>query len=191
MGNRLYIPVTGGLMPTRCREMTERLHRRADGRLPEAEDSALSQHLATCPYCAEDWARLQWVAASVQRRRAVSPGFTDRVLRRVAAPRPVPARSYAPRGFWQWAPAAAGLVLALGFHRGLLRLVADRIPIPRLDQVALDLPVAAFTLGVALFAAVLFGVIPAVFAARSRSYRARAQALACCRASASAVASCT
>ena len=35
-------------------------------------------------------------------------------------------------------------------HRGLLALVGDRIPIPRLDQVALDLPVVAFTMVTAL-----------------------------------------
>ena len=35
----------------------------------------------------------------------------------------------------------------LAFHRGLLALVADRIPIPRLDQVALDLPVAGLHAG--------------------------------------------
>ena len=34
----------------------------------------------------------------------------------------------------------AGLALAVAFHRGLLALVANRIPVPRLDQVALDLP---------------------------------------------------
>ena len=41
---------------------------------------------------------------------------------------------------------AAGLLLAVAFHRGLLTLVANRIPVPRLDQVALDAPVVLFTL---------------------------------------------
>ena len=63
--------------------------------------------------------------------------------------------------------AAGGLVLALAFHRGLLALVADRIPIPRLDQVALDLPVLGFTLAVAFGSALLFGVVPALLASRS------------------------
>ena len=50
--------------------------------------------------------------------------------------------------------AAAGGVAGLGVaalcHRGLLALVGDRIPIPRLDQLTLDLPVVAFTMVVAL-----------------------------------------
>ena len=50
--------------------------------------------------------------------------------------------------------AAAGGIAGLGVaalcHRGLLALVGDRIPIPRLDQITLDLPVLAFTMVVAL-----------------------------------------
>jgi predicted permease len=60
----------------------------------------------------------------------------------------------------------AGLVLAFAFHRGLLALVADRIPVPRLNQVALDLPVVAVTLGLGFGAGLLFGVVPAVIASR-------------------------
>lgn len=63
--------------------------------------------------------------------------------------------------------AAGGLVLALAFHRGLLALVANRIPIPRLDAVALDGPVVAFTLGVALLSALAFGLVPALLASRA------------------------
>jgi len=63
--------------------------------------------------------------------------------------------------------AAGGLVLALAFHRGLLALVAGRIPIPRLDEVALDGPVVAFTLGVALLSAFAFGLVPALLASRA------------------------
>jgi predicted permease len=58
----------------------------------------------------------------------------------------------------------AGLALAVAFHRGLLALVADRIPVPRLDQVALDLPVVWFTLALALGTGLLFGLVPALFA---------------------------
>ena len=54
-----------------------------------------------------------------------------------------------------------GLVVAAWCHRGLLALVADRIPVPRLDQVALDLPVIAFTLVTALATGFVFGVVPA------------------------------
>src|SRR5919106_1487610 len=54
-----------------------------------------------------------------------------------------------------------GLVVAAWSHRGLLALVGDRIPVPRLDQVALDLPVVAFTMVAALATGVLFGLVPA------------------------------
>jgi putative ABC transport system permease protein len=59
----------------------------------------------------------------------------------------------------------AGLVLAVVFHRGLLALVANRIPVPRLDQVTLDLPVVLFTLALALGTGLLFGLVPALQAA--------------------------
>jgi putative ABC transport system permease protein len=58
----------------------------------------------------------------------------------------------------------AGLALAAAFHRGLLALVANRIPVPRLDQVTLDLTVVAFTMLLALGTGLLFGLVPAVFA---------------------------
>jgi putative ABC transport system permease protein len=61
--------------------------------------------------------------------------------------------------------AAAGGIAGLGVaalcHRGLLALVSDRIPVPRLDQVRLDLPVVAFTLATALVTGLVFGVVPA------------------------------
>jgi putative ABC transport system permease protein len=57
-----------------------------------------------------------------------------------------------------------GFALAVVFHRGLLALVADRIPVPRLDQVALDLPVVAFTAVTALATGLLFGLVPALIA---------------------------
>lgn len=61
----------------------------------------------------------------------------------------------------------AGLALAFAFHRGLLALVANRIPVPRLEQVALDLPVLAFTLAVAVGTGLIFGLIPALVATAS------------------------
>ena len=57
-----------------------------------------------------------------------------------------------------------GLALAFAFHRGLLVLIADRIPVPRLDQVALDAPVMLFTLVLSLLTGLIFGMLPAVFA---------------------------
>jgi putative ABC transport system permease protein len=56
----------------------------------------------------------------------------------------------------------AGLAVAAWCHRGLLALVGDRIPVPRLDHLTLDWPVVAFTLITALATGVLFGVVPAL-----------------------------
>ncbi len=61
----------------------------------------------------------------------------------------------------------AGLALAFAFHRGLLALVAGRIPVPRLEQVALDLPVVLFTLALSIVTGLVFGVVPAAFATGS------------------------
>jgi putative ABC transport system permease protein len=58
----------------------------------------------------------------------------------------------------------AGLGLAFLFHRGLIALATDRIPIPRLDQVALDVPVVLFTLALSLATGLIFGVVPAIVA---------------------------
>ncbi len=68
----------------------------------------------------------------------------------------------------------AGLALAVAFHRGLLVLVADRIPVPRLDQVTLDLPVVGFTLLLALGTGLLFGLVPALFASSHANDQLRA-----------------
>jgi putative ABC transport system permease protein len=58
----------------------------------------------------------------------------------------------------------AGMVLAFLFHRGLLALVANRIPVPRLDQVSLDMTVVGFTMVLALGTGLVFGLLPSVFA---------------------------
>ena len=55
----------------------------------------------------------------------------------------------------------AGLVVAALCHRGLLALVGDRIPIPRIDQMTLDLPMVGFTMVTALATGILFGLVPA------------------------------
>jgi len=55
----------------------------------------------------------------------------------------------------------AGLAVAALCHRGLLALVGDRIPIPRLDEITLDPPVVAFTLITALATGIMFGLVPA------------------------------
>jgi putative ABC transport system permease protein len=56
---------------------------------------------------------------------------------------------------------AAGLVVAALCHRGLLALVADRIPVPRLEQLSFDWRVVTFTMLVALGTGIVFGVVPA------------------------------
>jgi putative ABC transport system permease protein len=56
----------------------------------------------------------------------------------------------------------AGVGVAALCHRGLLALVSDRIAIPRLDQMSMDLPVVAFTLFATLVTGVAFGVFPAL-----------------------------
>jgi putative ABC transport system permease protein len=58
----------------------------------------------------------------------------------------------------------AGLGVAVLSHRGLLALVGDRIPIPRLEQTSIDLTVVAFTLVATLVTGVAFGVVPAFVA---------------------------
>jgi putative ABC transport system permease protein len=63
----------------------------------------------------------------------------------------------------------AGLALAAAFHRGLLALVADRIPVPRLDQVALDASAVGFTMLLTLGTGVIFGLVPALVATSSAS----------------------
>jgi putative ABC transport system permease protein len=69
--------------------------------------------------------------------------------------------------------AAAGGIAGLGVaalcHRGLLVLVGDRIPIPRLDQMALDLPVVAFTMVTAIATGLVFGLVPAYVSTRRAS----------------------
>ena len=55
-----------------------------------------------------------------------------------------------------------GIVLAYAFHRGLLALVANRIPVPRLDQASLDWLTLSFTMAVALGTGVLFGLVPSL-----------------------------
>jgi putative ABC transport system permease protein len=61
----------------------------------------------------------------------------------------------------------AGLLLAFVFHSALLALVADRIPVPRLDQVRLDWLVVGFTMLLALGTGLLFGLLPALVSAAS------------------------
>jgi putative ABC transport system permease protein len=55
----------------------------------------------------------------------------------------------------------AGLAVAAWCQTGLLALVSDRIPVPRLDEVSLDLTVVGFTMLTALATGIVFGLVPA------------------------------
>jgi putative ABC transport system permease protein len=55
----------------------------------------------------------------------------------------------------------AGLAFAAWCHRGLLALVEDRVPVPRIEQLTMDLPVVAFSMAVSLATGILFGLVPA------------------------------
>jgi putative ABC transport system permease protein len=55
-----------------------------------------------------------------------------------------------------------GLVIAALCQRGLLALVSEQIPIPRLDQLSFDVPMIALTMIVALLTGMVFGVAPAL-----------------------------
>jgi putative ABC transport system permease protein len=63
----------------------------------------------------------------------------------------------------------AGLILAFVFHRGLLALVADRLPVPRLEQVSLDPTIVVLTLGLSLLTGLVFGIAPALVASHRLS----------------------
>jgi putative ABC transport system permease protein len=56
----------------------------------------------------------------------------------------------------------AGLAVAALCHQGLLALVSDRIPIPRIEHAALDGTVIAFTVFVSLATGIAFGLVPAL-----------------------------
>jgi putative ABC transport system permease protein len=66
-----------------------------------------------------------------------------------------------------------GLGLAVVLQRALIVLVANRIDVPRLEEVSLDLPVVVFTLGVSLATGFIFGVLPAIVATGGRSEAVR------------------
>jgi predicted permease len=68
----------------------------------------------------------------------------------------------------------AGLILAFMFHRGLLALVADRLPVPRLEQVSLDPTIVLLTLGLSLLTGLVFGIAPAILSSRRSNDRSRA-----------------
>jgi len=66
------------------------------------------------------------------------------------------------------AGAAAGLVLAWWGVIALRTTVADKLPVARLDEVAINGKVLLFTLGAALVSALIFGIAPALTSAGAR-----------------------
>src|SRR6185503_5242668 len=63
--------------------------------------------------------------------------------------------------------AIGGAVLGLAVaYAGTRFLVSSPLPVPRLHDARLDWPVVLFTLGLAVFCAIVFGLIPAIRAAR-------------------------
>ena len=66
---------------------------------------------------------------------------------------------------------AAGVAVAALCQRGLVALVGDRIAVPRLDSLTLDLPTVAITMLVALATGLVFGLAPA-FVSTSRASEA-------------------
>ena len=62
-----------------------------------------------------------------------------------------------------------GLVIGALCQRGLLALVSEQIPIPRLDQLSFDVPMIALTMIVALLTGMVFGVAPALVSTAAMS----------------------
>ena len=68
---------------------------------------------------------------------------------------------------------AGGLVVASLCNRGMLALVGDRIPVPRLDQLRLDQTVVIFTLATSVVTALIFGIVPAIVTTKHASEAVR------------------
>jgi putative ABC transport system permease protein len=60
-----------------------------------------------------------------------------------------------------------GLLVAANLHRGLLALIGSRFPIPRLDQVELDLRIMALTMLLSLATGLIVGTAPAFVSSRA------------------------
>jgi hypothetical protein len=116
-----------------------------DGLLSASEVLALDEHLSVCAECRGQADRLAWVESALRRPRRATPGFSDRVLRRVRAEgtsraerRPAVARL----GAWGLLPAAAAFIIVAGLAvRGFLNppvTVVDR-PVPQSPRVQVEL----------------------------------------------------
>lgn len=117
------------------------LHEKADGRLSQEEAVALARQVGACSACRERAALLEWADRALrQGRRAVPAGFSDQVLRRVAAVRfPPRVRARAGRGLL-WLSAATTALAA-----GLVALTVLRDPrhaLPEPPRVPVELKLA-------------------------------------------------
>jgi hypothetical protein len=90
-----------------CRHPIEAwLHKKADGRLSPEEAVALEQQVGSCGACQERVAVFEWAGTTLRGQRALPVGFSDNVLRRVAALRsPHRSREHPPTAR-HWLPAA-------------------------------------------------------------------------------------
>jgi hypothetical protein len=90
-----------------CRHPIEGLlHKKADGRLSAEEAVALEQQVGSCRSCQERVALFEWAGQTLRGQRALPAGFTDNVLRRVAALRSPRRFRERPPTSLRWLPAA-------------------------------------------------------------------------------------
>ena len=85
------------------------------GAMPQEEAARIRSHILTCDECmaeAESFADVTSSLALAVSPEPVPPGFSDRVMARVAAERPVAARERGPaRRRWSWAAALSAAAL--------------------------------------------------------------------------------
>ncbi|HXB56669.1 MAG TPA: hypothetical protein VN461_18010 [Vicinamibacteria bacterium] len=97
-----------------CRHPIEGwLHKKADGRLSPEEAVAMEQVVGSCPACAERVALFEWAGKTLRGQRALPVGFSDNVLRRLAALRSPGRLRERPKTALYWLPAAVS-ALAVG-----------------------------------------------------------------------------
>src|SRR5258708_23932166 len=96
-----------------CRHSIEGwLHKKAEGRLSPEGAVALEQQVGSCGACQERAALFEWAGQTLRAQKALPAGFSDKVLRRVAALRsPHRLRERPPRAL-RWMPAAIGALAA-------------------------------------------------------------------------------
>jgi anti-sigma factor RsiW len=123
-----------------CRHPIEAwLHKKADGRLSPEEAVALEQQVGSCRSCQERVALFEWAGKTLHGQRAIPAGFTNNVLRRVAALRSPHRFRERPPTFLRWLPAAIS-ALALGLVASTVYVFRHHTPLePPHVQVELKL----------------------------------------------------